>query len=246
MVRAQLFVITVLIATVHFAAGSGKCFIELTRIFGTASRNRYALLCKCSPTVAKSLVFSAVRAEQEDTVGRGAATVRCIAHQRRRLTTQCNYLNSTEFARHAHPVLNRCFNRTALTPQEASATEPFTFVSDNCVSKFASSQGSLETAAAWVCECAQNDFYEVTPGWPRYVLSGSAAAKARGLDEIRSCAMPYSQQMQQVCTNSAGDYDVLGLHILQTCCKRARTQLESKFECAAIVPDDLTDAKFEL
>ncbi|PXF47692.1 hypothetical protein BWQ96_02554 [Gracilariopsis chorda] len=242
----QLLSFAVMIICVRIVTCSSRsseqCFIELARvIIGLGSRNRYSLLCKCAPQVAK--VFFSVPVAPGETAGKSEATVNCIAREERRLTSMCNRLNETEFQRHAFPVLDRCVNHPILTSEEAEATQPFTFNTEKCSSKVAWTQGTRVTSVAWVCECSQFDFYEVTPGWAKYDLRGDAIDAAQEFTAIRRCAEEATEQMQEVCKNNPSDYYILGLHILQTCCKRARVNSEPKFECAAAVPDDLSQLK---
>ncbi|KAI0563123.1 hypothetical protein FGB62_46g010 [Gracilaria domingensis] len=111
---------------------------------------------------------------------------------------------------------------------------------------FAWSQNAPESTAARVFTCRQSEVFNVTPGWSRFVIRGSIGKATSESDKIRSCAIKAAEQMQIVCEKNPGDYDILAMQILETCCKRARVGSESKFECAAVVLEDLSESKFEI
>lgn len=113
------------------------------------------------------------------------------------------------------------------------------------MSKVAWSSNDVQSSVAFVCECSQSAFYEVTPGWARRIIDGKEADTAEEVQATRMCAEEADQQMSDICVRRPGDYDVLGLQILQACCKRVRVQTQGKFDCAAVVPADLRDLKFE-
>ncbi|CAN8061607.1 unnamed protein product [Agarophyton chilense] len=223
-----------------------KCFIELSRILGRGALNRFSLVCKSSERVAKSFAFGATIPLDLDTVARSNATIKCVQNTQHDLTLWCNTLNSTQFERRARHVLDRCQTHFGDIDESEQGIQPFTFVRDSCTSKFAWADSGRVTNVAWVCECQQFGFYEVVPGWADIRITGSQMESANEFEAIRICAEDAVEQMEQVCTNNPGDYYILALHIMQTCCKRFRSNTDLKFECAAIVPGDLSLLKLFL
>lgn len=98
-----------------------------------------------------------------------------------------------------------------------------------------------------MCECKQTDILEVLPGWARYNITGELGGLGNELAMLRRCSETEAAvRMERVCRESPGNFLILGLQIIQTCCKRARVSVPTKFTCATVVPNDLSSFKREI
>lgn len=80
-----------------------------------------------------------------------------------------------------------------------------------------------------------------------YFITGELGGFQKELALLRKCTEDEAEvRLQRVCRESPGDYLTLALHIIQTCCKRARVNARTKFICEAIVPRDLSSYKAEI
>lgn len=224
-----------------------KCFIELSRLL--LPRSLYALPCKCEPRVARIILYVDGPPKGLDTVGRGEATLQCIKRQEKKLVELCNQPTTTAFEQQAQPILEKCVQEVQLTEEQAKRNGPYTFDRSRCTStfKWAPLPAQNLITAGWICECKQTDILEVDPAWARYNITGELGGLGKELATLRTCAESEAAGLlERVCRESPGNYLVLGLQNIQTCCKRARVSAPTKFNCDAIVPTDLSSYKGEI
>lgn len=222
-----------------------RCRIELGRVI--FSKPYYALTCKCATFFeAKSIAFANGPPPKLDTAGRSEATQQCIESQLPKLVRLCDHLDSANFSKLATPILGRCVNNVMLTRQQAQQTMPFTFDRSTCLSKFASVKQEDSIEAAWVCECQQTGVLEVVRGWARFRLGGNTDIVERELAQVQTCALSEAAaQMREICLGNANDYTIMGLQIINACCKRVRASSNRKFLCDSALPRGLNNFKAE-
>lgn len=226
---------------------SPKCFIELSRLLLPVSS--YSLFCKCESDVGRVAVFTDGPSKPMDTVGRGEATLQCIERSKKSLVELCNRASTAPFEREAKLILERCVQQVKLTEQQLKRNGPFSFDRSTCTSAFKWGPVPSENLinAAWICECKQTDILEVLPGWAQYNITGELGGLGRELQLLRTCSETEAEsRLERVCQESPGNFLILGLQIIQTCCKRARVNASTKFGCAAVVPTDLSEYKREI
>lgn len=208
----------------------------------------YVYVCDCRKDPSAPLI-PAARAEvdsptgRHDTLGRNNAFFRCTRHDNPRLNRICLH-RPHRFQKVATRVMHHC-TKTTLTPREMMQNGPFRFSTRRCEIIFITSFVP-QTAALSICKC------EIMPNVNVVVGRGIAFTARAPIDPvveskiIKRCIASTRAQLTDVCLNVPGDFEILSLHILQTCCKRARRLSNSKLDCAAIVPDDLSGLKVEL
>lgn len=116
-----------------------------------------------------------------------------------------------------------------------------TYNADSCRAAFVRVQASRRSDS-WLCECVQEGLqgnYDVIPGLAEFITKGSPDALEAEWRSLDDCTSSAARQLEEVCRTSPGEFEILALHLLQACCKRARVAFDSKFECSVIVPDDL-------
>lgn len=139
---------------------------------------------------------------------------------------------------------NRIFQHCAESKplRKKGNLDPRDFSTRKCEAVYRSYVGR-EIGGVWLCFCDQGE-YKVVAGNAQFNTNAAPAGATQEVETLRDCTKETTAQLKEVCLNTPGDFELLALHILQTCCKRARTASDSKFQCAAAVPANVAFLKF--
>lgn len=214
-----------------------RCDLDLIRQIGRESN--YVWVCICDGKKgASKFADGRIQIELPETnrkAAQGLATLRCIQRHRATMSALCNRKGQL-FQKEGRPVLQKCIHEKP-TAGELKTKGPFRYKRNRCVADFFAVRFPLK-GGSWVCSCDQSPFYRVN--------TGAAAFRPQPEDigalessTIDKCSVSVRKDMQRVCQDSPSDFELLGLHLLQVCCKRARVGFETKFRCADIVPKDV-------
>lgn len=180
--------------------------------------------------------------------------LRCHDQVRRRyrLSSLC-ITDIRKWRRIATREIRRCSN---LSPSKDDLREKGSllkrFNRQNCVSTFITRVDGSNRQGVWICRCNQAQFRvqppesppDIVVGQARFQTVGSPGGSEKELAFLSKCIGNVKKQGDDVCGSSFNDFNILGRHLLETCCKRARTKFpKSKFACKAIVRDDLSGLK---
>ncbi|KAI0560854.1 hypothetical protein FGB62_99g15 [Gracilaria domingensis] len=231
-----------------------RCPVNINREVGIT--NQYVWVCKCPPLekiesderAVNGLAKFPVPAEEADTLGRNEAFLRCTEERSEPLTRLC-VTNVTEFDREAERIMRHCSN-VALTPEEKNNTEPFSFKTKNCSTRLVPLVTQFQTGGIWLCECEQPGAtekysFDVVVGRGNFTTDASPTDQVKELDELQRCTAVASEQLEEVCFNAPGDFDLVALHLLEACCKRARVLSDAKLQCTTLIPDDVNALKVQ-
>lgn len=219
--------------------------------------NFYRWVCEWS-IGSKSRILGAViypaPSGKRDSYARYLRFLRCRNHVHRRyhLNNLC-LTDLHKWRRIATREIRRCAH---LLPTKADRREKGSlrkrFNRKFCTSLFVGFVDGSNSEGIWICLCRQAQFSVHPPDIPPGIIAGQArfqTIKAPGGSEkelvfLRKCMESGKKQGDSVCKTSLNDFNILGRHMLEACCKRARTKFpKSKFACKAIVPDDLSGLK---
>lgn len=234
-------------ALVHFSLIlAQRCELTLTRVLGRTSN--YVWVCDCLNS--EGMFEAAARTQvdapksQLDTDARATAFLRCTSSEKQRLLHTC-LRDRRAFERQAQHVLSRCLHAEP-SSQDLQLKGPFMYNPSTCQSRFVRFIGA-NTGGVWICRCPQEDReegFQVVSGRAQFLTDVSPIGSVEEVSFLQNCTgRTNKNQLQQVCRQSPGDFELLGLQLLQVCCKRARTRFDAKFRCAAIVPGDVTPLK---
>lgn len=213
-----------------------KVLVNLNRLVGR--NQQYVMVCVRVFRKQTNASGRVVRHALADPA-RDRAFLQCVLNEKDKLIPAC-IMSGSRFEREGNALFHKC-TRSHLRPN-GKGPDPRNFRRDRCFAFFVSYIGR-EVGGLWVCECVQ----------PRYsVISGRAFFSTRfapgtadaEVESIRNCAKDTTAQLKEVCNSSPSDFELLALQLLQVCCKRARKAGNAKFQCAAAVPNDVSDLKF--
>lgn len=225
------------------ALGDSRCKTEFTRVLGRT--NTYVWTCDC-PSTGGTVAYDIVGRVQGDapegpqnSAAQASATTRCAQHAKPEITDACN-LNATIFEHIATEKLRTCLQ---VRPSKDDLKEKgrFRFSRKLCRSQFVPFL-SRKVGGVWLCLCDQPTF-QVVSGRAQFLTNAAPTSPREEVRIISSCTIGVKDQLEDVCRNAPGDFELLALQLLQVCCKRARVFSNAKFQCAAAVPDDATPLK---
>lgn len=167
------------------------------------------------------------------------AFLRCLIKKKSSLTEKC-MKGRKQFEHAANAALEECAHAEPVN--EDGGADPRAFSQDNCSVRFTSYVGR-NVWSLWSCQCYQQD-YTVLPGVAIFSTEMSPIDSALENEILQQCTASTKDQLDAVCKNVPNDFQLLALHILQACCKRARTATDAKLQCAEAVPADVSPFKF--
>lgn len=219
-------------------ASNRRCDLILTRAIGRESN--YVWVCVCDGKTGASKFADGriqidLTPETNRTAAQDLATVRCIQHNNAAMSALCNR-NGQLFQKKGTQILQKCIHEKP-TASELRAKGPFRYKRKNCFANFFKVQFPFR-GGSWVCRCEQTFFYRIVTGLAgfRPQLEDFSEVESSIID---TCSVSVGKDMRRVCRDSPSDFELLGLQLLQVCCKRARVGLDAKFRCADIVPKDV-------
>ncbi|PXF43409.1 hypothetical protein BWQ96_06855 [Gracilariopsis chorda] len=227
--------------------------VNMNREIG--SINVYVWVCKCplnqlDRREASNTGFArfAVPSKENDTQGRSEAFLRCAEHNSEYLYGLC-VTNGALFESEAERIMENC-SRTVLSQDEQQNISPFTFSTEECSTRLVPIVSQFQTGGIWLCECEQpnktNLFsFDVVVGRGNFTTNASPGSSIEEIKEIEQCTSQASMQLHDVCINAPGDFDLLALHLSQSCCKRVRAKSDAKFQCGVWVPEDVDKLKIQ-
>lgn len=218
------------------------CFLNFHRVIGRRSIYVWACVCNGLLTTAeptRGRVELQTVPTSEESHAETLATARCIRNATPRALRIC-LRNGMEFQEKASRILRRC---AAAQPNQVEKSQdgPFRYNQDKCQANSYRVEFPF-TGVVWVCQCEQRPRYFISPGRVDFRSSfptgTSSLAETRVIDR---CSRGVKPELSRICSSVPGDFEILGLQILATCCKRSRVALAKlKFQCDAIVPSDVT------
>lgn len=230
-------------------AALSKCRSTLFRLIG--DRNVYLWVCRCmrgSRRVALGRASLQVSAEPEGQLMRHQAFVRCQNDRfRRTLSHICLDSNrNAHYEQRANEALQHCRNAPFISdPKSLAIANPFQPARGTCFAEFVGLFSGTQTSGLWACVCKQ-DFVEVVVARAQFTSQAAPDGdEAREVRVLEECTKNLRQQLENVCFNAPGDFQLLALHNLQACCKRARIGSNAKFQCTAFVPKNVDSLKPE-
>lgn len=219
------------------------------------STNVYVWVCKCPLSQVETVeasntgfARSSVPSEEHDTQGRSEAFLRCAEHNSDRLSRLC-VMNGTLFEREAERIMRHC-SEAPLSQEEQQKNSSFTFTTDKCTTRLVPIVSQFQTGGIWLCECEQpfmTDLFsfDVVVGRGNFTTSASPTSSIDEINLLDQCTSEASEQLQDVCINAPGDFDLLALHLLQACCRRVRALSDAKFQCDVWVPQNVDKLKIQ-
>ncbi|CAN8068834.1 unnamed protein product [Agarophyton chilense] len=231
-----------------------RCPVNMNREIG--STNVYVWVCKCPLSEvglgeASNTGFarSAVPSKENDTQGRNEAFLRCAEKYSEYLSRLC-FTNGSLFESEAEHIMRDCSN-TIPKENELRNNGTFGFDKNNCSTRLVPIVSQFQTGGIWLCECEQpykkTDifWFDVVVGRGNFTTNASPRNAVEEINEIERCTSLASQQLQEVCINAPGDFDLLALHLMQACCRRTRALSNAKFECDVWVPPNVDVLKIQ-
>eukprot|EP00177_Eucheuma_denticulatum_P005657 GFKZ01010298.1.p1 GENE.GFKZ01010298.1~~GFKZ01010298.1.p1 ORF type:complete len:269 (+),score=13.23 GFKZ01010298.1:130-936(+) len=230
------------------AAQAQTCSLSLNRILGRL--NNYVWVCDClTPDgVPEASARTQIRAPSgvADSAARASAFLRCTNRARDRLLHTC-LRNRRLFERQAKRTMERCSN-AMLSRGDRDLRGAFQVDRSRCEAFLRRFVAGEVVGGIWICSCLQSDGeFRVVPGRAQFLTNQSPTGARRELTFLGRCTGEENrEELERVCRETPGDFEILALQLLQVCCKRSRVMFEEKFECAALVPDDVTPIKVAL
>lgn len=231
------------------------CYNLWVRSLGETNFNRWVCECSFSGSIrALGVVTYPAPTGKHDSFARYLRFLRCHIHARRRyhLSSLC-LTDIHKWRRIATREIRKCAH---LLPTKVERREKGSlrkrFNRKSCVSKFIGRVDGLNSEGVWICFCNQTQFPAHPPenppgivvGQARFQTIGSPGGTGNELEFLKQCMGKSRKQGDDLCGASFDDFNILGRHLLEACCKRARAKFpKKKFACKAIVPDDLSGLK---
>lgn len=219
------------------------CRSTLFRLIG--STNAFLWVCRCirdGNNVALGRASYTVPPKLATSVRKHKAFVRCQNHNRQHLKHICDD-QPERYEEEAKKAMHECgsapFRNNAAT---RCISSPFVFQRSKCFAEFVSLSSSTQTTGMWACLCKQRHV-EIVSGRAQFASEGAPSGSAKEIAQLFSCSKPSLKSFQDICVNAPGDFQLLALHRLQACCKRARVATDAKLGCEAFVPKDVDALK---
>lgn len=228
------------------AAVEPSCEVALFRVVG--ANVLYALPCRCSPTdvfVARATLR--IPDDVNDTVAQARATVTCLKESQRNLQMVCtNNLGHYEAA--AREVLERCVVKTP-APDAPDQEAVYTYDKSQCKAVFrrADVLNLDRKESVLVCACEQPNGVVVHPGVSQFFQDGGELGQTQERDFIAACIDNDLQHLKDGCVRQPERFELLGLQLLNVCCKRARKMFPTdKLRCQETVPADVFGTQLDV
>lgn len=241
----------VLILCCSFALAHHPCEIQFIRL--TGARNWYLWNCRCTlpPLASRTFGRAIIPAPSPslESLPRFNRAVKCYNHARKRLNLRQVCLhNPQRYDRLAAHALQQC-DREANIHVMQDKQQPFRYNKAFCRADFIQVFKSNFTQAISICLCEQRQFH-ISP-FPRVVVGRAAfetdlspLGAEKEIALLNHCTEEMKERLMEGCATAPDDFNIFAAQLLEVCCKRVRdkTSLE-KFECKAIVPDDISGLK---
>ena len=224
---------------------NGKCFVEVSRYIG--ARPFYALICKSGFDTGRATLRRFLPSRPNfDTVGRAQAAERCFRRTRAHLDRACNHATTErDFMHRTMHIMRRCVDRPHMTPAERRRSGPYRQPPpETCTSRTVEWKKSPTVLAiAFLRECVVDDFFETGNTIAEYFIKSDSPDINQHFAFVRKCGKTFAKDLENIAVSSPADYQLLGLHLLQACCKRHTPNSNLKFRCEDIVPADVSGLK---
>ncbi|KAI0562834.1 hypothetical protein FGB62_51g120 [Gracilaria domingensis] len=242
LVAGQTFLPNALTAMTFSEKG---CRMDLNRI--VISQNRHVWVCRCIDDEGNENVVGRVEQDLgpfQNTIGHEQAILRCQRRNQQRLLDACQ-MGTEQYQITASAIIETCV-ATRLNLEEKAMDQPFSFDTDRCGARFVRFI-SPRTGGVWICECVQEiqteRAYFVVSGRSAFLTDFSPLGAEEEVAVLGTCTTNAAPRIDRVCRITPGDFQLLSLQMLEVCCKRARVDVEQKFQCRTAVPDDVSSLK---
>lgn len=221
-----------------------ECRSTLFRLIG--STNAYLWVCRCERDgrrVAFGRATYVLPAWARRSVQKHKAFVQCQNKRRRQLEHTC--LNNREhYEDQAERAMHVCSTSKFVDNDAAKKIQsPFKLEKGTCFTEFVGLFSPTQTNGLWACVCRQR-YVEVVVARAQFSSVGAPdGSQAEEVQQLEACTKGLETELNRVCLNVPGDFELLALHNLQTCCKRVRKDSDSKFQCDAFVPKNVDALK---
>lgn len=233
---------------------SSDCPLNLNREIG--STRDYVLVCKCPfpslPSISEpsNLAFarSPIPASNLDTQGHHQSFIHCLSSRTPSLSPLC-LSDPFLFEKRATEAMSSC-RHVPLTSAQKQMNKAFSFSTQQCEVRLVPIVSTFQVGGIWLCECAQ-DFnqneltFDVVVGRGNFTTQVAPGGGESEIELLRECTDIMKDELKRVCLQASGDFDLLALHLLQACCKRARVGKKEKFDCANWVPANVDELKIQ-
>lgn len=227
--------------------GDGKltdCRSTLFRLIG--STNAYLWVCRCvrdGRRVAFGRATYVLPKWANRSVAKHKAFVQCQNKRRKSLEQTC-FNNREDYEKEAEEAMDACAGAKLEKGDRANNIQsPYKLSKGTCFAEFVGLFSGTQTNGLWACVCRQR-FVEVVVA--RAQFSSQSAPDGNEQEEVQqleTCTKGLAPELSRVCLNVPGDFQLLALQNLQTCCKRVRVKSDAKFQCAAFVPSNVDALK---
>lgn len=219
------------------------CRSTLFRLIGTT--NAYLWVCRCvrgDRRVAFGRATYVLPKWAEKSNAKHKAFVNCQNQRRSQLEHTC-FNNRDHYESRAEEAMKACAPaKYQGSEEERKIQSPFVLKKGKCFAEFVGLFSATQTNGLWACVCKQK-YVEIVVARAQFSSKSAPGSEADEVRELEDCTKGLKPELSRVCLNVPGDFQLLALQNLQTCCKRARVLSNAKFECAAFVPSDVSVLK---
>lgn len=167
------------------------------------------------------------------TVAESDAIAECTNREARSLSNVCRH-SPSNFERHARDTLSNCaFSATGTAVGKREG-----FLKNMCEARIVRFK---KDSLVLICSCRQRQsvkqIYQIVLGRSQFTIQLNRAAAPREVELLYQCTLRSLESLQKVCEGPSKDFSLLGLHVMEACCKDIRATINEKFQCEEVVQE---------